>query len=296
MSVKTQFLKLKENWLLILVILIILVGLTYNGNGPSTFLSKATNMAVNQLAETASFGADMALSSYRPSYDEDFAPGIEDRQITKTANLSSEVERGDFNTAESQLKNIINSSDSFLLDENVSKNGIGVKEYLTGRYRMKVDVTKYDSVISQLKEIGDVQSFSENSDDITGQYNNLGIELDIERERLNRYWQLFNQSTKIEDKITLNDRIFNQERTIKYYEDRLNKLDNKIEYSTVNLTISEERSNFFEASIVKLSVLAKSFVGSINSLLIIIITIIPYLIVFGLIYYIIKWFRAKKIY
>ena len=296
MSVKTLLLKLRENWLLILIFLIILA-LVFGTNGLSNKVLNRVGMgsiASYQAEDMAHSLGVSGKSVNMPYYDEGFAPEVEDRQIIKTANLNTEVERGDFQKAESQLKNIISSSDSFLLNEEVDKNGTGFKEYFIGRYQIKVEVTKYDSVISQLKEIGEVQNFNEYTDDVTGSYTNLEIELAIERERLVRYQSLFNQATRIEDKITLNDMIFNQERTIKYYEKRLENLDSKIEYSTINLNISEEGSNFFEASFVKISDLAKTFVSSINSVLIILFALIPYLIVLGLIYFIFKWFKSRK--
>jgi hypothetical protein len=295
MSIKDQLLKIKDNWLLILVFLVV-VALILGG---SSFTAKLTNnsFSLDRMAmdESMAFatgkgGGGMIM----PGYEQGFAPEVEDRKIVKTASLSIEVDRGEFQDSVTKLNNIIDSSDAFLLTENVGTNGTGFKEYYIGSFQIKVELDKYDSVVSQLKEIGEVQSFDENADDVTGSYTNLEIELELERERLTRYQALYSEAKDVNDKLNLNDRIFYQERTIKYYEERLANLDAKIDYSTIYVTITEERSKFFEASFVKLSSLARAFVSSINSILVIVITLIPYLVVLGLLYAIIRWVRKRK--
>ncbi|MFH1667519.1 MAG: DUF4349 domain-containing protein [Candidatus Komeilibacteria bacterium] len=295
MSIKDQLLKIKDNWLLVLVLLVVIALLL----GGGSFTTKLTNssfiydrMATDEsmVLATGKGGGGMMM----PSYEQGFAPEVEDRKIVKTASLSTEVDRGEFQDSVTKLNNIIDSSDAYLLSENIGTNGTGFKEYYIGSFQIKVELDKYDSVVSQLKEIGEVQFFDENADDVTGSYTNLEIELELERERLTRYQVLYNEAKDVNDKLNLNDRIFNQERTIKYYEERLANLDAKIDYSTIYVTITEERSKFFEASFVKLSNLARAFVSSINSILVIVITLIPYLVVLGLLYAIIRWVRKRR--
>jgi len=267
--------------------------------GGSSFTAKLTNNSFG--LDRIVMNEDMAYATGKgggsmimPSYDQGFAPEIEDRKIVKIASLSTEVDRGEFQDSVIKLNNIIDSSDAFLLTENVGTNGTGFKEYYIGGFQIKVELDKYDSVVSQLKEIGEVQSFNENADDVTGSYTNLEIELELEKERLIRYQALYNEAKDVNDKLNLNDRIFNQERTIKYYEERLTNLDAKIDYSTIYVSITEKRSKFFEASFVKLSSLARAFVNSVNSILVIVITLIPYLVILGLLYAIIRWVRNRK--
>jgi hypothetical protein len=297
MSVKTQLLKLKENWLIIVLslIFIIIIAALVGNSGPGLY--QLTERSLNSVGQSASFDEaydSKAMIGIYPGEDGGFAPQIEERKLVKTSELSTEVKRGEFADSENQLKSIIAASDSFLLNENVKKYGTGVEQYYRGSYQIKVEAGKYDSVISQLKQIGEVQDFNENTEDITGSYANLEIELATEKSRLERYRAMYNEATKIEDKINLNDRIFNQERTVKYYEDRLANLDSKIDYSTVSVTITEKKSNFFSAKFVELSELIGTIVGSLNSLLVLIFAVIPYLILIALIYLIIRLIRKKR--
>jgi hypothetical protein len=286
MTLKKQWKTIRENWLLIAVALLALAFVSFGNIGTTGMQS------YKGYAESAYDSAPLAARGYM--YAEDFAPELEDRIITKTARLSTEVERGTFSEAEQKLKNVVDSSDSFLLNENVNKYDNEKRDYFVGYYNIKVESQKYDSVISQLKEIGEVQEFNENTDDITGQYTNLEIELETEKSRLKRYQEMYEEAESIEDKIELNDRIFNQERLIKYYEERLASLDTRVDYSTVSVTISEKQSEYVDAIFVKFSELVTELVRSVNSMLKLLFIVLPYAIVVALIAVIVRFIKRKK--
>ena len=86
-----------------LVVLVVLVFMSYgNVSFPGVGLSKGISYD--------SYGTVAESARYYPTPG-DFAPDVEERQIIKTAHLSSEVERGSFHSAETQLKSIVTSSD-----------------------------------------------------------------------------------------------------------------------------------------------------------------------------------------
>jgi len=297
MGIKDQLVKLKDNWLLIVLVLVVLIFFGFSGSDSGTYSA----------VKSASFGGvqemDMAVD-YAPSvgtrgydgayYNEDFAPEEEDRLIAKTGNMYTEVENGGFKDAESKLKAILKTSDAFLLNEDVRKYEQGWKEYYTGNYDIKVEAGKYDTVVLQLKEIGEVTSFNENAADVTGSHTKIEVELEVEKERLKRYHEMYEEATEVEDKINLNDRIFNQERTIKYLEERLQNVDRRVEYSTLYLYVSEERSEYASITFVKLSEIVGSFVGSLASLLLLISVLIPYAAAGLGIWFLVRLFKKKK--
>ncbi|HLC99015.1 MAG TPA: DUF4349 domain-containing protein, partial [Candidatus Nanoarchaeia archaeon] len=188
----------------------------------------------------------------------------------------------------------ITSSDSYLLNENVNKYDQGRKSYYSGSYQIKIDSSKYDSVVSQIKEIGEIQSFSESADDITGRYTDLSSELQAEKARLQRYREMYNEAESVEDKINLNDRIFNQERTVKYLEDAIKSIDQQVSYSTLYVTISEKRSEYADTTLVKLSQLIRNLVGSFNSLLSLVFSLIPYAIAAILVWVVYRAIKKRK--
>ena len=224
----------------------------------------------------------------------DFAPDVQDRKITKSSSMSVETPTGSFSDAESKLKSVVRSSGSYLLNENVNKYESGWKSYYTGNYQIKVDSRKYNDVIAQLKSIGEVKSFSENAEDITGSYKNLEIELNVEKQRLLRYNKMYDEATLIADKLQLSDRIFEQERMIKYLEDSLKNIDQRIEYSTIYISLNEKQPEYAKIVFVKFSELVRSLVGSINSLLKLIFVALPYAAAGFMAWIILRFFRNRK--
>lgn len=299
MSVQEQFKKIKENWLIVLF-LVLIIGIFVAGPSNVKDLSflKGGAQGYFDMDESYSSAVMMEKTAFRGgvpySMTENFAPEIEERKITKNANLNTKVKKGFFKEAENKVKNIIKSSDSFILNENVHKYGNNRKEYYQGNYRIKVETDKYYSVISQLKEIGEIKSFSENMDDITGVYNNKEVELSAEKSRLEKYKQIYEESKTAEEKMEVSDRIFNLERTIKYYENSLKNMDKKIDYSEIYMSIQEEQSEYVDLIFVKFSQLLKSLVNSINGLLNFIFVILPYIVVIGMIILIVRHRKKNK--
>lgn len=288
MGIKEQFSKIKENWLILVLVVVLLVVFSGVGNianfaGVSSYKGVIMDSAVEEAA--------YARGGYYPDDEGDFAPEVEERKITKTASMSTEIERGEFREAETKLKSIVIASDSFILNENVNEHGSGRTSYLSGRYTIKVETEKYSSLLTQLKDLGEVKSFSENARDVTERYTDLEIELEAEKGRLANYKAMYQEAEDINDKINLNDRIYNQERTIRYLEEAIENIDKKVDYSTVYLTMNEEQSGYVNIAVVKFAELVRGLVGSFNSLIKLVFVLLPWLVaalVIGFVWRIIK--------
>ena len=294
MTIKEQVQRIKDNWLIVLLLAVVLV--LFMGLPAVETLQQG--MFQGGFAERAYGGiaadSKMGIGMPAPIYSDSFAPEVADRKITKTASMTTEVERGNFQDAESKLKSLVKTADALLLNENLQKYdyGDGGRTYFSGSYTLKVEEEKYSAVVSQLKEIGEVTWFNENADDITEQFVSLETELQAEKERLARYKQMLAEATVISDKIELSDRIFNQERTIKYLEEQLKNTDNRVEYSTIYVTITEKQSEYVDAVLVKFSELVTKFISSLNALLKMIVGLIPYAIAAVLVW--LGWKKFRK--
>ncbi len=268
MTLNDQWNTIKKNWIIALVLALIILVPMFSG---TTSFSKSSGYGTPSMAME-----EMALDSGRYYGGNDFAPEIETRIITRTASLTTEVERGQFHNTAIKIKTIVEGTDSILLNENSNKYGKNSASYYSGSYQIKVPTSKYHLALEQFKALGEVQSFNENTRDITGSYTNIQTELEVERERLTRYQEMYNKASSITDQIELNDRIFNQERTIKYLEQSLENKDLRIEYTTIRLTVQEERSQYANLAMIKLSELVRNLVNSFNSLMALIFWILPW--------------------
>lgn len=271
MSIKKQFVTLKKNWLMVVLGLVVLIFLSGGGIVRDSFDGVSSSF-------DKGYGGVGESLNYYPESDSGFVPEVEERKVVKSSSLSSEVERGEFGEAEERLKNIVSSSGAYLLSERVNKDGEGWGGYFSGYYSLKVESSKYETTVAQLKEIGEVQSFNENMADVTGRYDDVEIELGVERTRLVRYLEMYGEAEDVGDKIDLNDRIFDQERRVKYLEDSLARIDERVEYSSISFSMVEERCEWADIVFVKLSDLVRGFVGSLNSLLSFIFSVVPWVL------------------
>ena len=293
MTIKSQLSKIKDNWLLIVIVLAVLAFLNFGNLGSLGVSSLAGGIGFEKrAAQDASYSGSYGIIP-QPSYG-DFAPDVTDRKITKSSSINIETETGIFKDAESKLKSIVKSTNSYLLNENVNKYDSGWKTYYSGTYQIKVDSRKYNDIIAQLKGIGEVKSFSENTDDITASYKNLEIELAAERQRLLRYQEMYKEATLTADKLQISDRIFDQERTIKYLEDSMKNIDKQVDYSTIYTTLNEKQSEYANIIFVKFSELVRSLVASINSLLTLIFAVAPYAVAAVILWFVVRFFRKRK--
>jgi len=276
MAISNQVKTLKENWLIVLGVLVIIFAL--NSFSVPNLLQTHGNS--NGGIYERGLAEDSKVSSMvSPDFGYgDFAPNVEDRKIVKSVSASFEIERGDFDVASDSLKGYISDADGILIDENVNSYGEGFEKTKIGYYSVRLEGSKYDSFISNVKGLGEVQSFYENSQDITGNYLALEERLQLEKERLDRYKELLGTAKSTDEKILLTDRIFEQEKTIKLLEDSLERQDQRIEYVTVSITLNEEASGFVNISLVGLGELARSFVNSLNSVVTLIFWVIPWLV------------------
>lgn len=293
MSLSDQLKKLKENWLLVALVLVVI------------FFS-----ALSPLSRVGSFdgGYDVSERGYGPSFasqkivaspsyypqEESFAPEVRERKVTTTVSLITEIQRGDFAEATQEVKKLVAENKGLILSQDENKYGEGRRTSRSARYTLKVPVEKAEDLIASLKRIGEVQSFSENQQDITGAYQDNEIELGVEKERLLRYEQMFKEATLIADKIELNDRIFNQERTIKYLEDALKNKDLQVQYTTIYLTVQEKASAYIDVVFVKFSELVSNFVESVNGLLYLLFWIVPWAVVAAVAWVVVKKVKGRK--
>jgi hypothetical protein len=298
MTVKEQFGKVADNWLLIVFLLVVIIIVGAINPITSSFSSNRSYDSIQSMESNFGYASSKSIagtSGYYPSSNDDFAPGVTDRKITKNANLATEVEKGGFASADAKLKNIVSMTNSYLLSENSYKNSYdnGKREYFNGQYTIKVDSKKYAQIASELKAIGNIKSFSESSDDITGVYTDLQTELAAEKAKLERYNNLYATTQSTQEKIDLVDRIFNQERTVKYLEDAIKNQDNRVDYSTISVQINEKQSDYVNIAFVKLSNLVRTLVSSFNSLLYILFAALPYAVLGGIVWFIVWLFRRK---
>ncbi|NLO09972.1 MAG: DUF4349 domain-containing protein [Clostridiales bacterium] len=103
----------------------------------------------------------------------------------------------------------------------------------------RIPKDRLNDFVEVVKENGNVINESSSSDNVTLQYvdtQSRKKSLEIEQERL---WALLEKTEKLEDIVTLESRLSSIRYEIQMYETEIRTIDNKVDYSTVTISVSE---------------------------------------------------------
>lgn len=218
---------------------------------------------------------------------------IADKMI-KEGDISIEV--FDFKKAESKIKQMVKSHGAYIGNEDVRTNDYRVESRIT----IRVPNNKFDALMDGVSGIeGKVDNKSVNLRDVTEEYLDIEIRLKTKRETLKRYYDILSRASKVEDILAVERRINQVSEEIESAEGRLRYLDDKVNYSTINLLFYQEfeyqyepepRPNFFQRLLNGLD----DGWGGFQELIIILFTVWPLWIVIGLLIWIIRRVVRKR--
>lgn len=281
---KDQIRKIKENWLIMVLLVVLLLAASFLNVFSGSFTGAGVLTGEIPYDESYGYGAP----------DGGFFSEKEDGMIARSGSLKMEVPAGKFRESESKLKDTIKSGNSTILEENVMDYGRGGRTYKSGRYEIKIKSSEYDSVLNRLKKIGEITLLGDRSKDETGNYYDAATELKNEKERLARYLKIYDETTEVKDKIAVEDRIFDQQRKIDYLERRIGDIDERVEYTTLSVSITEKPSEYADAALAGFGSLVTGLTKSINLLLHVAFVLLPWVAAILLVAMIRRKTRASK--
>lgn len=165
---------------------------------------------------------------------------------TKTSNdkiirrVNMQVETKNFDTLIETIDKQINSLGGYVESSNIS----GKRYYYSDNMRSanivaRVPKNKLDAFINTINDKANVINKEETTENVTLQYSDIESHkkaLKIEQDRL---LVLLDRAEKLEDIITLENRLSDIRYELESYESQLRLYDNQVEYSTVTLLIDE---------------------------------------------------------
>ena len=108
-----------------------------------------------------------------------------------------------------------------------------------GSFTVRIPAAKLDEFLNQMGTIGNITSKSKSSENITLEYADNEARkatLELEEQKL---MELLEQATVLEDIITLESRLSDVHYRLDGYASTLRKYDDLVDYSTVNISVSE---------------------------------------------------------
>ncbi len=234
----------------------------------------------------------------------DKGDGEYERKIIKTAHITSETK--DFDGAIKKLETLLTEANAYI--ESSSVRGVGYNVDKRGRsasYTIRVPADKFDALNSGLGNILNITSSSSNADEVTSRYYDIKsrIEvLELQKESLQKMYDNYTDYSDVNSLISLQDKLFAVIEEIEAYETQLRLYDDKISYSTVNLSINEvvdytenkENDTFWQKLGTSLSDGWETFLEILTGIVTVIAFILPELVVAGVVITLIIIFAKKR--
>lgn len=288
------FTKIKKNWknyaigILAVFLVFSFLGSNIGNMGVEAFSSYDSYSSKSVAMEADSFYRG-GSSPYYNNVDD--ALDVTDRKIIRNANI--DLESDNYDDSKNKIDALVKDYSAIVLSNNEYKNK---KEYRTSNYRVKVDSSKIDLFVSELKNYGEVESANIYSNDVTGSFVDFSDRVERYEGQITKYEvMLLKKDITVEEEVQIQTRIDQIEDMLFYLRKNIGNLEEDITYSDVSITLSEEESLIDEVDFVDLEDSSKLFVGSLGSAIELVLMILGFVIPF-LVVYIVYRFGRKLFY
>ncbi len=157
-----------------------------------------------------------------------------------------EIDVMDFQKAVSDFKSTLKEYNGFVESENYNDNG-SRSHYLnndktlmhTYSATVRVPSSKYENFVSGLDSIGTLRFKTANAENISQEYSDAKTTLEIYEAKRDRYIKMLSTITDNEHAISIEKELTNIEIEIKKLKTNMNKMNNDVAYSYVNIELNE---------------------------------------------------------
>ncbi|OBW42201.1 hypothetical protein AB670_01406 [Chryseobacterium sp. MOF25P] len=158
------------------------------------------------------------------------------KKIIKNGDLDIQV--GDIKKAHQQVNEIVKSNNAYIQTERFNNTDIDEKHFFT----IRVPHKNFDALINSFSNgIGLVLSKNIASDDVTEEYTDVSIKLANKKIYLEKYRDMLRSAKTTKDMLEIQENIRELEDEIDVAEGRLRFIDDRVNYSTLNLMLYKEK-------------------------------------------------------
>ena len=159
--------------------------------------------------------------------------------IARTAQLTIIVKN--FDTSQKRLEEILQRHGGYV-GEMTTSAPEGADRKLSATLRVPAD--QLDAAISEVKELGRVESESQSGEEVTSQYIDLQARLTNARNTEQRLTELLRRQTgKLDEVVTVEEKISDVREQIERMEAEQKNLSQRVDFGTLSVSFSEERKS-----------------------------------------------------
>lgn len=252
-------------------------------------------------AENPSYGyteKDSIAEQTESNVNED----LEQRKLIKTVSLNAETEA--FNAFVDSVQKAVNTFKGYVEASDISSEN-KYNSYRYADFTLRIPTDNLDKFVAEVSNLATITNSTTNTEDVTLKYVDLEAHLKILRSEQKNLTAMLEKAQSLSDIITIRDRLTKLSYEIESYQSSLNKLENLVSYSTVNISVSEvkrETETSGKGVWARIGSNLKNNVAAIGSffeeLFIFVVSVSPFLAVFAVFLFLVLFFAVflpKKI-
>ena len=297
--------------------------LTSCGSGMKAADRADTNSYAPQADNAAEYKSDDAYSdseaydngeSSSMSYKQSEVKAINTQMLVYSCDMSIDVL--EFDEAVDKIHDLISKYNGFIESENYNDGGStskwqysDIEKWKNLYATIRVPSANYDDFCKEAEEIGDMRRKNSSVQNLTTEYSDLKTTLSIYEAKEKRYLDILSEIKSEQEAIEVENELTSIQIEIAKIKTRMNNIENDVAYSFINLTLNEVRE-YSEKPVVErtdtfgqrlkntISRTWSGFLYFLENLLFILIRILPYILIIGIITFIIvkivKFFAKRS--
>ena len=183
----------------------------------------SAGMQSNALAKSAGMGA-----AEQPAED--------DRKVIRTVDLA--ITTRDYAASCDQLKALCEAHGGSVTH---MSDTTGSRSLHTAYYTLRIPAENLDAFLAEVTGTGTVTRQEISASDVTESYRDTQARLATQQAKMQRLTELLKEATDISDLLAIESEIADTQYQIDSYQTSLNRTDKQVAYSTVDITLKEEK-------------------------------------------------------
>ena len=285
----------------LLLIFTLILSFVFVSCGGNKFSTDGTKGEYNEVYDNGFSEESIEADSATNSSTENIIG--EERKIIKRAEVY--IESLEFDKSLAVLENNVTSFGGYIESSDIYKGEIvnNHKVYRDANFIVRIPKESFESFLDKAGDIGVITNKNVYGEDISGSYFDKEARLKVLKAQEERYIELIGEANNITEVLEVEKYLTEVRGQIESITGYLDKMDELIDYSTVTLSIQEVEETSEESEEGLGGKIVKALKNSINSLKVVgtaiiltLVSILPYLIIFMIIGYIVCMIvkRGKK--
>lgn len=264
----------------------------------STRTASYDDYAVEESADYEYGAANGVMLTMARGADTAAAPVMTEKKIIRTASMT--IQTKTFEDSLNALKSACEGQGGWI--ESSSENVNSYTGLRTAYLTLRIPQAGLDAYLAGTEGLGRITSRSESADDVTESYQDTAARLATQQALMARLQALITESADLSDLLALESQIADTQYQIDRLQSSLNTTDRQVNYSTVHVTLQEEKNvpltettvSFGDRIISAIEMGFEALVEFLQDMLIFLVAALPFIVIVGVVVIVVKIVRRKK--